>query len=97
MNIVLFTTEELDRALALDDGRAQHVLQVIGCKEGDSFDIGLVDGPRGKARIEAIGKRGLLLDFNFFTEVPRLHPVSMVIGLPRPPSARRILKDLTSQ
>lgn len=97
MNIVLFTREELDRALSLDDGRAEHVLQVIGCKEGDSFDVGLVDGPRGKARIEAIGKRGLVLDFNFSSEIPDLHPVAMVIGLPRPPSARRILKDLTSQ
>ncbi len=97
MNIVLFEKEELDRPLGLDDARAQHVLQVIGCKEGDHFDVGLIDGPRGKARIEAIGKRGLLLDFNFLSEIPRLHPVSMIIGLPRPPSARRILKDLTTQ
>jgi len=97
MNIILFERDEIDRPLGLDDGRAVHVLQVIGCKEGDSFDIGIVDGPRGKARVEAIGKRGLMLDFNFFSGIPHLSPVVMIIGLPRPPSARRILKDLTSQ
>jgi RsmE family RNA methyltransferase len=97
MNIILFTKEELDRPLARDDARAEHVLRVIGCVEGDSFDIGLIDGPRGKARIEAVGKRGLILDFHFGGDVPQLYPVAMVIGLPRPPSARRILKDLTAQ
>ena len=97
MNIVLFNEEELDRPLAKDDARAQHVLNVIGCHQGDSFDIGLIDGPRGKARIEAITHRGLELDFYFGETVPRLYPVTMIIGLPRPPSARRILKDLTTQ
>jgi 16S rRNA (uracil1498-N3)-methyltransferase len=97
MNIVLFNEEELDRPLPKDDARALHVLNVIGCRQGDSFDIGLIDGPRGKARIEAATHRGLELDFHFSETVPRLYPVTMIIGLPRPPSARRILKDLTTQ
>jgi RsmE family RNA methyltransferase len=37
------------------------------------------------------------LEFNFAAERPQLYPVEMVIGLPRPPSARRMLKDLTTQ
>ena len=97
MNIVLFNEEELDRPLARDDARTLHVLNVIGCRQGDSFDVGLLDGPRGKARIEAATHRGLELDFHFSETVPRLYPVTMIIGLPRPPSARRILKDLTTQ
>jgi 16S rRNA (uracil1498-N3)-methyltransferase len=97
MNIVLFNEEELDRPLPKDDVRALHVLNVIGCRQGDSFDVGLIDGPRGKARIEAATHRGLDLDFHFSETVPRLYPVTMIIGLPRPPSARRILKDLTTQ
>lgn len=97
MNIVLFSAEELDHPLAKDDARALHVLDIIGCRQGDSFDVGLIDGPRGKARLEAISHRGLELDFYFGANVPKLYPVTMVIGLPRPPSARRILKDLTTQ
>ena len=97
MNIVLFNEEELDRPLARDDARTLHVLNVIGCRQGDSFDVGLIDGPRGKARIEAATHRGLELDFHFSETVPRPYPVTMIIGLLRPPSARRILKDLTTQ
>ena len=97
MNIILFEESESDRLLPLDDARARHVVNVIGCKEGDSFDVGLVNGPRGKARIARISKRGLQLDFHFAVEVPALYPVELIIGLPRPPSARRILKDLTTQ
>ncbi len=70
MNIVLFKEEELDRPLAKDDPRALHVLNVIGCRQGDSFDIGLIDGPRGKARIEATTHRGLELDFNSARRLP---------------------------
>lgn len=97
MNIILFEECELERPLPLDDARAVHVLGVMGCNEGDRFDVGLVDGPRGKARIVAVDKRGLTLDVHFGPDVPQLYPVEMVIGLPRPPSARRILKDLTAQ
>ena len=97
MNIILFAKDELDIPLPLDDPRSTHVLKVIGCGKGDSFDIGLIDGPRGKARIAAIGKYGLRLEFHFSSSIPQLYPVVMLIGLPRPPSARRILKDLTAQ
>ena len=40
MNIILFEKDELDRPLGLDDARAKHVIEVIGCKQGDSFDVG---------------------------------------------------------
>ena len=96
MNIILFREDELDQVLPLDDPRAVHVLQVIGCQLGDHFDIGLVNGPRGKARIVQHTKQALELAFTFNSAIPTLHPVIMFIGLTRPPSARRILKDLTS-
>ena len=96
MNIILFKEDELDQALKLNDPRALHVLRVIGCQQGDHFDVGLVNGPRGKARIVHITKHALELAFTFGQDIPSLYPVVMLIGLPRPPSARRILKDLTS-
>lgn len=97
MNIILFDACEIEHLLPLNDARVRHVTEVIGCTEGDVFDVGLVDGPRGKARIVAVTGRGMELEFNFAAERPQLYPVEMVIGLPRPPSARRMLKDLTTQ
>ena len=96
MNIILFKESELDQALARDDPRAVHVLRIIGCQEGDHFDVGLVNGPRGKARIVRITEHALELAFIFGQDIPSLCPVTMLIGLPRPASARRILKDLTT-
>jgi 16S rRNA (uracil1498-N3)-methyltransferase len=96
MNIILFKEDELDQPLALKDPRAVHVLRVIGGQAGDNFDVGLVNGPRGKARIVHITKQALELTFTFNQDIPSLYPVTMLVGLPRPASARRILKDLTS-
>ena len=96
MNIVLFEAAEIGHPLSLGDPRARHVVQVIGCGVGDRFDVGVIDGPRGKARIEAVGPQVLELDFALEEQIPQLHPVALVVGMPRPPSARRILKDITS-
>ena len=97
MNIVLLTDKEIDGPLPLNDPRTVHLLEVLKLAEGDVFDVGLFDGPRGKARITAIGGRGIHLECSFSSEIPQLHAVTMLIGLPRPPSARRLLKDLTAQ
>ena len=97
MNIVLFAVKEIDVPLPLNDSRAVHLLEILKLGVGDVFDVGLLDGPRGKARITEIGRRGIQLECSFSTEIPRLYDVTMLIGLPRPPSARRLLKDLTAQ
>ena len=96
MNIILFKEHELGRALPVSDSRAKHLLEVLHFRQGDVFDTGIVDGPRGKARILSIGRRGIKLDFSFSAELPSLYPVEMIIGVVRPPSSRRILKDLTT-
>jgi RsmE family RNA methyltransferase len=96
MNVILLTEEELVRPLGLRDERAVHILEVLRFGVGDSLDVGLVNGPMGKATIRAVGETGIVLDYRFSSDIEALHPVTMIIGLPRPPSSRRILKDLTS-
>ncbi len=97
MNIILFNENEVNKPLPIRDSRAIHLLKVLKMKEGDSFDVGLVDGPRGKASIVKINRCNIQLQCVFQEEVPQLPQVTMLIGLPRPPSARRILRDITSQ
>ena len=97
MNIILLTEKEIESPLPLDDPRAVHLLEVLKLGEGDVFDVGLYDGPRGKARIVTVGGRGIRLECRFSSEIPQLYDITMLIGLPRPPSARRLLKDLTAQ
>ena len=96
MNLILFTREETRYPLSREDPRARHILDVLRCSEGDSFDMGIIDGPRGKGEIYRIEKNGILLDFDLDNHTPELHPVSLIVGLPRPAGAKRILKEMTT-
>lgn len=93
MNIVLFELAETDRPLPRDDERAEHLLEILRLREGDSFDAGVIDGPRGKGVLSKIGDSALELAFEWQAEPPPLDPITLVIGLPRPQTARKILND----
>jgi len=87
------------------DARAAHILDVLRRQPGDTFDAGLIDGPRGKATLAAIlpaapnapADGSLSLTFSWDkTEPPPLPPITLIIGLPRPQTARKILNEATS-
>lgn len=96
MNVILLNETELTAPLPRQDPRAVHIVKVLRMGVGDTFDVGLLNGPMGKATLLEIGAETLALQVKLGTEVAALHPVTVIIGLPRPASARRILKDLTS-
>ena len=97
MNIILFTEDELRSPLPLKDPRARHIRKVLRLGKGDTLQVGLIDVPRGTAHIVDINDQGIWLECHFSQDIPQLHPVIMLIGLPRPRYARRILKDVTTQ
>ncbi len=90
MNLILFEKAETRITLAPDDPRAAHVRRVLKTKPGESFDVGAVNGPRGKARVQALEPE-MELEFTWTDEPEPLHPVHLIAGLPRPQTARKIL------
>ncbi len=97
MNLILFDAAEIDRPLPRGDPRAVHLLRVLRRREGDTFDAGLVNGPRGRGTLVAIGPDALGLAFAWSGAPPApLDPVTLIIGLPRPQTARDILRDATA-
>ena len=96
MNIILFQPAEVELPLALRDPRATHILEVLRRRPGDSFDAGLINGPRGKATLVAVHNDTLTLSFAWGEPPPPLPPVHLLIGLPRPQTARDVLRDATS-
>lgn len=96
MNLILFDTAETTAPLPRADPRAAHLLNVLRRREGDSFDAGLVNGPRGKGTLAAIGHDALTLNFSWGPAPPPPEPITLLIGLPRPQTARDILRDVTS-
>ncbi|MBI2518647.1 MAG: 16S rRNA (uracil(1498)-N(3))-methyltransferase [Opitutae bacterium] len=96
MNLILFTAEETARPLPRRDPRAAHLLATLRRQPGDSFDCGLVNGPRGKGTLTAITEESLLLSFAWGEPPPPPDAIGVIIGLPRPQTSRDILRDTTT-
>lgn len=96
MNLILFTAEETARPLLRSDPRAAHLLGTLRRKPGDSFDAGLINGPKGKGTLSAITENSLTLSFVWSEPPPPPDAIVVIIGLPRPQTARDILRDATT-
>lgn len=96
MNIILFRPAETQCPLPRQDPRARHILEVLRRQPGDSFDAGLLDGPRGKGTLVSVDQKCLTLAFAWGEPPPPLRPLTLVIGLPRPQTARDILREATA-
>lgn len=96
MNIVLFEPGEIDRPLLRSDRRGHHILNVLRRKTGETFDAGVIDGPRGKATITTIAENTIGLKFAVLAPPAPSAPIAVIIGLPRPQTARDILRDATT-
>lgn len=98
MNLVLFEPGELDTPLPLADPRARHLLHVLRRAPGDTFVAGLVNGPRGIATLLAVDMLAATVTLAFSpTQVaPAPPPITLLVGLPRPQTARDILRDATT-
>jgi RsmE family RNA methyltransferase len=96
LNLVLFEPAEIGAPLSRADPRAVHILDVLRRKEGDLFDAGIVDGPRGKGTVAAIGPEGLAFRFVAGADPSPVDPIDLLVALPRPQTARKILNEATS-
>ena len=94
MNLIIFDHAETAQPLPRADPRARHLLEVLRRGVGDTFDAGLVNGPHGKGTLVAVGTDALTLTFAWNPEPPPPpDPITLIVGLPRPQTARDILRD----
>jgi RsmE family RNA methyltransferase len=96
MNLILFEPAEAERPLPRSDPRAVHLLEVLRRKAGDTFDAGLVNGPKGKGTLVASDDSRLTLRFSWGAPPPPLDPITLILGLPRPQTARKVLAEATA-
>ena len=97
MNLILFEPHELDSPLSRGDRRAGHIVDVLRRRVGDTFDVGLLNGPRGKATLASATAEALTLAFDWGPPpAPLAAPITLIVGLPRPQTARDILRDATT-
>lgn len=93
MNLILFETAADAERIAAKDPRAQHIRKVLRASVGDSVYVGVVDGLRGLGRISQDNADGMELEIAWEEAKPTVHPIQLLIGLPRPHTAKRVLFD----
>lgn len=97
MNLILFDKPFETTRLEADNPKAEHIFKVLRARVGTKVFVGFVNGLRARAEvsyIEADGAVGLRV---IGTEsAPAPLPVRLLIGLPRPHTAKRILFEAAS-
>jgi len=97
MNLILFKEGEDLLKLNAQDHRYIHIVNIIKPKIGDTLDFGVIGGKKGKLNILNLTNEFISFLPEFNSEKPdSLYPITLIIGTPRPPVAKRLLKDLTT-
>lgn len=91
MNRILFENKQTSYVLDPRDPRFEHVRGVLRMRRGDSFDVGVVNGPAGKATISALCADELRIEVEWGQRPPLPPPVHLLVGMCRPATARKIL------
>ncbi len=76
--------------------RAGHLLCVLRRQPGGRFECGLINGPRGMGTLVALSPDALTLSFAWGDPPAPADALTLVLGLPRPQTARDILRDATT-
>jgi len=92
---VLITAEEATSGLPPADARARHLRDTVGLSVGGSFHVGIESGLRGIATITSLEPKLTFVVAWEKTPQARL-PLTVLIGLPRPQTAKKVLHDLAS-
>ena len=92
MNLVLINKEESIYGIPLEDPRAVHLTQTVGLQPGKTFYVGIKNEFRGLATILEISQR-LIFTVEWEKEKQALLPLELLVGLPRPQTAKKILYD----
>jgi RsmE family RNA methyltransferase len=92
MNLILLDPGEVDGEgrVELFDGRAVHAQTVLKVAPGSEIRVGLLDGPRGVAAVEAVAGGAVVLRCRFEAAAPERPAVDLLLALPRPKVMRRL-------
>jgi 16S rRNA (uracil1498-N3)-methyltransferase len=96
VNVILFDSDAATQVLPRKDPRVLHLLNVLKCDVGDPFDAGVINGLMGKGNIVSMDEVEMVIDLSLENSPVALDDIRVIVGLPRPQTARKILKELSS-
>ncbi len=94
MNLMILTDRDAlgEGRFRLTDHRAEHVREVLKLAPGNDIEVGIVNGPRGVARVATISEDGVELICGELS--PCLDPepaIDLICALPRPQTLKKVL------
>jgi 16S rRNA (uracil1498-N3)-methyltransferase len=96
LNLILFEPAETERPLPRSDPRATTCSTCCAGAKAMSSMPASSTGHAAKATVVAIGAETLTLSFAWGAPPPPLDPITLIVGLPRPQTARKILQEATA-
>lgn len=98
MNLVLLEAEELDLrgGARLLGARARHMREVLGVVAGSEVRVGVIEGPRGVARVVRVDADAVELSCALHGEAPARPRVDVLMALPRPKVLKRLFAPLAA-
>ncbi len=99
MNLILLDSEGNKQKLEKSDRRAIHIRKVIPEEKWSKLWVGIVNGPTGYAQASLDEAFNVNLEIEWDAEIPclrRSYPLTVLIGLSRPQTCRKILRDAAS-
>jgi 16S rRNA (uracil1498-N3)-methyltransferase len=93
MNLIIISESDIEKDLVhLTDARATHIKEILRSEVGDIIEIGIVNGPRGKAEIIKITDNEVVLKSDELKEYPPPQPtIDLICALPRPQTLKKVL------
>jgi RsmE family RNA methyltransferase len=98
VNVILLDDGDFvaDNRVRLADARARHVRDVLRARVGARLVVGRVGGRLGEGLLLALDACEATLEVVLDRDPPPPSPVTIALALPRPPTLRKVLTQVTS-
>ena len=97
MNLILFDSPFEKKRLEGSDLRAKHIFKVLRARVGTKVFVGFVNGLRARAEVTLVeADSSITLKIVDTEPAPKPLPIRLLLGLPRPHTAKRILFEAAS-
>ena len=94
MNLIILRESDRRDAVTftLSDERAVHIRTILKCSQGDSLEVGMLNGPTGVATIVALDDRAITLACeNWHPVLETEAETDIICALPRPQTFKKVL------
>ena len=98
MNLILLEAAEVgeDGCVTVSGTRAAHMRNVLHVERGHEVRIGVLDGPRGTGRVEAIEEGAVALRCALEADAPSRPNIDLLLAVPRPKVMRRLWAQIAA-